>query len=472
MVMRRSQDRSQRRSSAPGSGRWKALCLAATLAVPSAPAAAQDVVPASPVGPEFQVDIITFSTEQTTAQTLVEVYVSVAHDQLAFTRAGEVFRADYDLQLRLIGPRGEMVFDETTAGSGTTPIYEETLAEDIFRLQRFTFVVRPGAYTLEVAMTDRLLDRSYQQTFEVEVPRFLNSALGVSDILLTDFMGASSPDLPPGTVIDNAGTQLFTRKGHAFIPNTRGIYANFVPSLLAYYEIYGLNPLRQSETDRFYKMEFYVNTSSDETVLYYMRQHEKPGASSYNSVEMNIQDLRPGDYALNITVTDLGTGTSVTRTKPFKVLESYLTLAYRDYDKAVRQLRYISTERELRALRDAPEEERLRIFRNFWISRDPTPGTKRNEALVEYYRRIEYANEQFRVQNMEGWATDRGMVYITLGLPDLVERAEFDRYGSKPRELWVYNSMRLQLIFDDETGFGDFILQNRQEFLERTRWGR
>jgi hypothetical protein len=32
--------------------------------------------------------------------------------------------------------------------------------------------------------------------------------------------------------------------------------------------------------------------------------------------------------------------------------------------------------------------------------------------------------------------------------------------------------MRLQLIFDDETGFGDFILQNRQEFLERTRWGR
>lgn len=464
MVMLRSQN--------GGRAAFAAPLLLALLAASPLSARAQDVLATSPVGPEFEVDIVTFSTEQTTAQTLVEVYVSVAHDQLAFTRAGEVFRADYDLKLRLVGPRGETVFDETTAGSGTTPIYEETLAEDIFRLQRFTFVVRPGDYALEVAMTDRLMERTRQQTFEVEVPRFLNSALGVSDILLTDFMGASPPDLPPGTVIDNAGTQLFTRKGHAYVPNTRGIYANFVPSLLAYYEIYGLNPLRQGETDRFYKMEFYVNTSSDETVLYYMRQHEKPGASSYNSVEMNIQDLRPGDYSLNITVTDLGTGTSVTRTKPFKVLESYLTLAYRDYDKAVRQLRYIATERELRMLQEAPEEERLRYFRNFWISRDPTPGSKRNEALVEYYRRIEYANEQFRVQNLEGWATDRGMVYLTLGLPDVVERAEFDRYGSKPRELWVYNSMRLQLVFQDETGFGDFTLLNRQEFLERTRWGR
>ncbi len=445
--------------------------IGAALLLPVA-TGAQDVAVPVPEGPEFDVDIVSFSTEQTTAQTLVEVYVSVAYDQLAFTRAGEVFRADYDLNLRLVGPHGETVFDETATGTGTTPIYEETLAEDIYRLQRFTFVVRPGAYTLEITMTDRAQAKSHRRSIEVDVPRFLTSALGVSDILLTDFIGTSPPDLPAGTVIDNAGTQLFTRKGHSYIPNTRAIYANFVPSLLAYYEIYGLNPLRQTEADQSYKMEFYVNTASDETVLYYMRQHEKPGSSSYNSVEMNIQDLRPGDYRLNITVTDLGTGSSVTRSKPFRVLESYLTLAYRDYDKAIRQLRYIATERELRTLQDAPEEDRLRFFRNFWISRDPSPGTKRNEAMVEYYRRIAYANDMFKIQNLEGWATDRGMVYLTLGLPDLVQRSEVDRYGSKPSEIWVYNSMRLQLRFVDEAGFGDYVLQNREEFLQRTRWRR
>jgi GWxTD domain-containing protein len=137
----------------------------------------------------------------------------------------------------------------------------------------------------------------------------------------------------------------------------------------------------------------------------------------------------------------------------------------------VRQLRYIATERELRILRNAKEGERLRLFRSFWASRDPTPSTKRNEALIEYYRRIAYANEAFRVPQLEGWATDRGMVYLTLGLPDYIERESFAA-GSKPLEAWVYNSMRLSLLFVDEAGFGDFILQNRQEYMERVQWRR
>ena len=73
--------------------------------------------------------------------------------------------------------------------------------------------------------------------------------------------------------------------------------------------------------------------------------------------------------------------------------------------------------------------------------------------------------------NLVGWATDRGMVYITLGLPDYVERQDFAT-ASKPSEVWMYHSMQLQLVFLDEGGFGDYVLQNRQEFLERTRWRR
>ena len=435
------------------------------------PAAAQDLLAPTPTGPEFNVDIITFRSERSSAQTVVEAYVAVAYDQLAFTRAGEVFRANYDLKLQLIGPQGETVFDETAKGESSTPLYEETLAEDIFRLQRFTFVVRPGRYEFSLRMTDRTTGDWREKKLDVSVPRYLNNSLGISDVLLTDFLGASSPDLPAGAVIDRAGTAVFTRKGHSYIPNTRAVYANFAPELLAYYEVYGLNPLRRAPNDRFYKVEFFVNDEDGDTVLYYMRKHDKPGSSSFNSVEMSIQDLAPGSYELQITVSDLGTGTSATSSKRFTVLESYLTLAYNEYEKAVRQLRYIASEREMRVLRRAEEDERLRLFRQFWMSRDPTPTTKRNEALIEYYRRIDYANEQFRVPQLEGWATDRGMVYITLGLPDLVERDEFSAY-SKPVEIWVYNTVRLRLVFVDEAGFGDYVLQNRQDFLERTRWSR
>ena len=432
---------------------------------------AQELQAPTPVGPEFHASVVTFQSDRGVDQTLVEAYISIAYDQLAFTRSGEVFRADYDLNLRLIGPRGETVFDETAGGMSTTPLYEETISEDISRVQRFTFVVRPGEYELRIKLTDRVRNESREDNLDVHVPRYMENRLGISDILLADYLGESSPDLPAGAVVDHAGTQVFTRQGHSYIPNTRGIYANFASSLLGYYEIYGFNPIRQTDRDRFYRVEFFVNNSSGETVLYYMRQHEKPGSASFNSVEMNIQDLQPGTYTLQVSSSDLGTGTSVTSSTDFVVLESYLSLAHSDYDKAVRQLRYIATERELRILRNVSESERLRLFRSFWASRDPTPATRRNEALIEYYRRIAYANDRFDVPQLEGWATDRGMVYITLGLPDYIERESFAA-GSKPTEVWVYNSMRLSLFFMDEAGFGDYVLQNRQEYMERVQWRR
>jgi len=452
----------------------RALLLILVLLSPvlfAASVSGQAVTGPERVGPEFHANVVTFQSDRGARETVVEVYLSVAYDQLAFTRAGEVFRADYGVEMHLLGPRGETVFDETARGRTTTPVYEETLSEDVTRVQRFTFIVPPGLYELETTLTDQTLEESRSLVLEIDVPPYPTNRLTVSDLLLADYLGESSPELPPGAVVDRAGSQLFTRRGHAYIPNTRAVYANFAPSLLAYYEVYGFNPLRQTANDAYYKVEYYVENDSGETLLYYMRQHEKPGPISFNSLEMNIQDLRPGDYRLSIGITDQGTGQTVTSTRGFRVLESYLTLAYRDYDKAIRQLRYIASERELRLLREAEEDERLRLFRQFWISRDPTPATKRNEALTEYYRRIEYANEVFDVPQLEGWATDRGMVYITLGLPDHVERDEFTG-GSKPVEVWVYNSMRLRLLFRDDTGFGDFTLVNRQEYLERVQMRR
>jgi len=471
----RSAGRSAVRSAGRSAGR--AAVLACVLAITSGaihPCAvpvvrAQEVLAPDLIGPEFHASMVTFRSEEGVGQTLVEVYVSVAHDQLAFTRAGSIFRAEYDLSLVLVGPRGETVFDETTTEQTTTPAFEETVAEDIVRVKRFTFVVRPGTYELQLRLSDRNNEDPRELDLEITVPRYSDTRLGISDILLADYLGESAPDLPPGAVVDYAGSRLFARRGHAYIPNTRGIYANFAPSVLAYYEVYGFNPLRRTELDRAYQVEFWVNNDDDETEIYYLRRHDKPGDSAYNSVEMNIQDLTPGTYELQIDITDLGSGTTVTSRREFTVLESYLTTAYREYDKAVNQLRYIASTRELRLLREAPEGQRLSLFRRFWASRDPTPGTKRNESMVEYYRRIAYANETFGVAQLEGWATDRGMVYITLGLPDYIERQQFAR-GSKPAQLWVYNSVRLNLLFVDESGFGDFVLQNRDEYMQRVQW--
>ncbi|MCE5306489.1 MAG: GWxTD domain-containing protein [Acidobacteriales bacterium] len=95
---------------------------------------------------------------------------------------------------------------------------------------------------------------------------------------------------------------------------------------------------------------------------------------------------------------------------------------------------YIITAEERKAFdRLRTDEEREKFIVQFWLRRDPTPGTAVNEFKEEHYRRIAYANERFE-GDVPGWRTSRGRIYIQDGPPDEVEShpAEF-------RESWRYN---------------------------------
>ena len=85
------------------------------------------------------------------------------------------------------------------------------------------------------------------------------------------------------------------------------------------------------------------------------------------------------------------------------------------------------------------------------------PLTPENEALDDYFRRLQVANGRFAESGDPGWLTDRGEVFITLGEPDEVYdlRAEQNR-GAVPYIRWSYTNLRLVLLFEDPTGFGRF----------------
>jgi GWxTD domain-containing protein len=82
---------------------------------------------------------------------------------------------------------------------------------------------------------------------------------------------------------------------------------------------------------------------------------------------------------------------------------------------------YIITDEERAAFhRLQADEERETFIEQFWLRRDPTPGTLENEFREEHYRRIAYANERF-ASRIPGWKTDRGRIYITYGPPDEID---------------------------------------------------
>ena len=97
-------------------------------------------------------------------------------------------------------------------------------------------------------------------------------------------------------------------------------------------------------------------------------------------------------------------------------------------------------------------EEKDHFIEQFWFRRDPDPRTAVNEFKKEHYRRIAYTNEKYH-SGIEGWRTDRGMIYILFGPPDGLEKhPEGGTYQRKweegggqtytyPFEVWFYRHL-------------------------------
>lgn len=120
-------------------------------------------------------------------------------------------------------------------------------------------------------------------------------------------------------------------------------------------------------------------------------------------------------------------------------------------------LEYVATTEQLGPLRKArSDEDRAERWREFWARRDPTPETPRNEALLEFMRRVRYATAQFQGFG-PGWRTDQGRIYIQNGNPDQIEDLPAT-HSNPPLQIWHYFSLNRRYIFADRDGFGRYEL--------------
>ncbi len=90
-------------------------------------------------------------------------------------------------------------------------------------------------------------------------------------------------------------------------------------------------------------------------------------------------------------------------------------------------LRYITTSREYDALENSPDLKMA--IDSFWLEKSGNVNRARSQ-IAKYYNRVQEAN-QFFSSYLEGWKTDRGMIYIIFGPPNNV-------YRQTNTELWVY----------------------------------
>jgi GWxTD domain-containing protein len=169
-----------------------------------------------------------------------------------------------------------------------------------------------------------------------------------------------------------------------------------------------------------------------------------------------VERLSYENYNIEITATSLQDRASTT--SGFSNLISDIPVNLTNIDDLIDQLQYIATEDEMSFMRDGKTDaEKRKRFMDFWKAKDPTPLSRKNEVMMEYYKRLNYADKHFTTVYSKGWKSDMGMVYIIFGRPDNVERHPYEM-DTKPYEVWEYYDINRQFVYVDYTGFGDYRL--------------
>lgn len=123
-------------------------------------------------------------------------------------------------------------------------------------------------------------------------------------------------------------------------------------------------------------------------------------------------------------------------------------------DVAVDMLRFIADKETIKKIDDGSDQQREEKFRAFWKEKDPTPNTEFNELQTEYYQRIDHTYREFTSNEVLGFNSDRGNIYIRFGPPNDTKRT-FPGNGPT-KEVWTYNNRTF--VFEATSGFGDFKL--------------
>ncbi len=90
-------------------------------------------------------------------------------------------------------------------------------------------------------------------------------------------------------------------------------------------------------------------------------------------------------------------------------------------------IRYISSIKEFRKIENSIDAHKA--VEEFWLSICSGSDAAKKQ-IKEYYNRVQLANMYF-TSYKEGWMTDRGMIYIVMGIPNIVYKSVFS-------ELWIY----------------------------------
>jgi GWxTD domain-containing protein len=383
--------------------------------------------------------------------TALDIYLAVPYRAVEFERSGATFNARYQARIRVESSAGKVydsTFTRTIRTNGQAGNPSDLPGRDFYQ-ERVS--LPHGDYTASVELIDlqtNLVSSVRRSVVAIDHGAF---PFSMSGLLLVGRIREDST----GFIISPMLTEDVSATGEA--------------GFFLFFEAYNNTADSAFDIEASYKLPAGTRVAS--------RRFARtiPRGRSQQWVRLENLALPRGIYAVELKASTAADTTrfvaSAERNVRIEGGAEGMPILEDDLDEKIAQLRYVGTQNDIDALRSTEAfAERRRRFAQFWEKLDPTPGTGANEAMAEYYNRIDYANRSFR-SYAAGWLTDKGRVYIIYGAPDRVETDPF-RTDGRVTETWHYYSRSIRLHFFDESGFGDFRLSTPLPPGEKYRYGR
>ncbi|MFH0931130.1 MAG: GWxTD domain-containing protein [Candidatus Zixiibacteriota bacterium] len=375
----------------------------------------------------------------------LEVFYKVFNHRLTFVKEQDKFKASYEVEIVLFSKNKQFTAssqEEEYVVEG----YQETQSSSSFLINQVDLSVPAGEYKLSLKLIDHNSKQVLKSEQQINLPSQKSNEPVFSGVELAR------------SVEENQDSPKFTKRGKKVIPSVSNIFGDPEDFLWVYFELYNLKATGPEDHLIIYELE----ASNKSIVLKDTSQISSlpiiDQKSLYDFKKIKISEIKDGTYTLRLKLLNKEGRVRAKTQKELNIEWSLLYQVKNNYPQAVELLRYVASDKELKELKEAKEEDRTKKWIDFWKSKDLTPDTPENELMEEYYKRVKYANEHFGIYDKEGYKTDMGMVYIKFGPPDEMDRHPFE-LSTRPYLVWYYYRLHRKFLFIDVTGYGEYELQ-------------
>ena len=361
----------------------------------------------------------------------VIAFVEIFNRNLQFLKKGTNFESSYDLNISLISEDGSKIDEKSFSETIVVENFSQTVSRANPKLIVASFNIPLQEFNVNFSLKDmdtKLIGKKQKKFTKKNLPS-----------------GKYSKIFDPIFVKNKKGSWEFGLDKYPISIKKVEVKDN----ILEFYQYFALD-----EGDYFLDISL---VSDKKTVWNKSFEGETNKNYDYKFLQIPIENIDTSDLRVKIQVSQNGNVSS--KSFPIEFRNDYLMLSsIKNVNAALEQMNYILNTEERKELRELKSSDKEKFFKKVWAKRDPDVTTKENELMIEYYKRVAFAEENFSRGTSGGWRSDMGMIYILFGRPDDISRS-MNPQQSYNYETWYYFQINEEFRFVDDFGFGDYRLR-------------